>query len=114
MKIITLIENVVNNGNLLAEHGLSLYITTNNRKILFDTGQSGLFIQNAEKLGIDIADVDILVLSHGHYDHTGGLQAFLEINYKATVLAKKDIFFPKYSGKTRYIGMNSSDLIDSS
>jgi 7,8-dihydropterin-6-yl-methyl-4-(beta-D-ribofuranosyl)aminobenzene 5'-phosphate synthase len=104
MKIITLVEDVVNTGSLLAEHGLSLYIATDNRKILFDTGQSGLFIQNARQLGIDIADVDILVLSHGHYDHTGGLHAFLEINSKAKVYAKRNIFTPKYSSKTRFIG----------
>jgi len=104
MKIVTLIENMANEQSLFAEHGLSLYIETSEKKILFDTGQSGLFIQNAQKLGIDIEDVDILVLSHGHYDHTGGLYPFLEINKKAVVFAKKEIFTPKYKDKTRFIG----------
>jgi len=109
MKIITLIENHVNSPGLVAEHGLSLYIDTGNKKILFDTGQSGLFIQNAQKLGIDIREIDLLVISHGHYDHTGGLYQFLEVNKKATVYAKKEIFTPKYSGKTRFIGTQPNE-----
>jgi len=104
MKITILIENLVYKQGLVAEHGLSIYIETENRKILFDTGQTGLFIQNAQKLGIAIEDVDILVLSHGHYDHAGGLYPFLEINNKAKVFAKKDIFTPKYHGRNRFIG----------
>jgi len=104
MRIITLIENLVYKQGLVAEHGLSIYIETENRKIIFDTGQSGLFIQNAQKLGISIEDIDCLVLSHGHYDHTGGLYPFLEKNSKAKVYAKKDIFTPKYSDRTRFIG----------
>lgn len=104
MKIVTLIENLVYKQGLIAEHGLSLYIETENRKILFDTGQSGLFMQNAQKLGVAIEDVDTLVLSHGHYDHTGGLYPFLEKNSKAKVFAKKDVFVPKYHGPNRFIG----------
>ncbi len=104
MRIITLIENVVNSPKLVAEHGLSLYIETTKQKILFDTGQSGLFIQNAQTLGISVEDIDILVLSHGHFDHTGGLYPFLEKNSNAKVYLKRNIFIPKYSGKTRFIG----------
>ena len=112
MRIITLIENVVNSGNLQAEHGLSLYIETDKQKILFDTGQSDMFIQNAHKLGVNIEDIDSLVLSHGHYDHTGGLYPFLEKNSKAKVYAKQNIFIPKYSGKTRFIGtMYNEELL---
>lgn len=104
MKIITLIENLVYKQGLIAEHGLSIYIETENQKIIFDTGQSGLFLQNAQKLGIDIEDIDTLILSHGHYDHTGGLYPFLERNNKAKVYAKKDIFTPKCHGPNRFIG----------
>ena len=104
MRIITLIENLVYKRDLYAEHGLSLYIETDNKKILFDTGQSGLFLQNAQKMGINIKDIDMLILSHGHYDHTGGLYPFLEKNSKAKVYAKRDIFTPKYHGPNRFIG----------
>jgi 7,8-dihydropterin-6-yl-methyl-4-(beta-D-ribofuranosyl)aminobenzene 5'-phosphate synthase len=104
LKIITLIENVVNGGNLQAEHGLSLYIETETKKILFDTGQTGLFMLNAKKLNINIAEIDIVVLSHGHYDHTGGLYPFLKKNSKAKVYAKPDIFIPHYRGRTRFLG----------
>lgn len=105
MRIVTLIENLVYQQDLVAEHGLSIYIETEHKKILFDTGQSGLFIQNAQKLGIDIEDIDCLVLSHGHYDHTGGLYPFLERNRKAKVYAKSEIFAPKYHGYNRFIGI---------
>ena len=104
MKIVTLIENLVYKQGLVAEHGLAIYIETETRKILFDTGQSGLFLQNAEKLGISIEDIDSLILSHGHYDHTGGLYPFLEKNSKAKIFSKKDLFTPKYHGPNRFIG----------
>jgi len=113
MKINTLTEKLGYNNKISAEHGFSHYIESGNKQILFDTGQSGLFIQNANQLGIDIADVDILVLSHGHYDHTGGLRAFLEINNKAAILAKEEIFTPKYSGKSRFIGLSNGDAVKS-
>ena len=104
MRIVTLIENLVYEQGLVAEQGLSIYIETDDRKILFDTGQSGLFLQNAQKLGVEIVDIDYLILSHGHYDHTGGLYPFLEKNNKARVFAKNDIFTPKYHGNNRFIG----------
>ena len=104
MKITTLIENVINGGNLQAEQGLSLLIETETKKILFDTGQTGLFMQNAKKLNINIADIDIVVLSHGHYYHTGGLYPFLKKNSKAKVYVKPDIFIPHYRGRTRFLG----------
>ena len=99
MRIITLIENVINSGNLQAEHGLSLYIETDKQKILFDTGQSDMFIQNAHKLGVNIEDIDSLVLSHGHYDHTGGLYTFLEKNSKAKCMQNKTYLFPNIAAK---------------
>jgi 7,8-dihydropterin-6-yl-methyl-4-(beta-D-ribofuranosyl)aminobenzene 5'-phosphate synthase len=104
MRIVTLIETLVYKQGLVAEHGLSVYIEAENRKILFDAGQSGLSIQNAQKMGINIEDIDTLVLSHGHYDHTGGLYPFLEKNRKAKIFAKKDLFIPKYHGPNRFIG----------
>lgn len=62
---------------LRGEPGLSFLLETGTRKILFDTGLSGLFLDNAERLGIDLRDTDLLVFSHGHRDHTGGLSAFI-------------------------------------
>lgn len=109
MKIVTLIENLVYKKGLYAEHGLAIYIETKNKRILFDTGQSGMFLQNAKTLGIRIDDIDILVLSHGHYDHTGGLYPFLEENSKAKIYAKKQLFIPKYSGRGRFIGTKFND-----
>ena len=79
MKIVTLMENTACREHLSFEHGLSLYIETQNQKILFDAGQSGAFADNAEKLGVDLREVDFAVLSHGHYDHSGGLARFLEL-----------------------------------
>lgn len=104
MKIITLIENLVYDQGLVAEHGLSVYVETVNCKILFDTGQSGIFIQNAKTLGIAIEEIDCVVLSHGHYDHTGGLYPFLEANKKAKVYAKRELFDPKYRSNETFIG----------
>jgi 7,8-dihydropterin-6-yl-methyl-4-(beta-D-ribofuranosyl)aminobenzene 5'-phosphate synthase len=88
MKITVLAENSVceiNSSNVKAENGLSLFIEFDERKILFDTGQSDLFIQNAVKLGIDLSQVHYLVISHGHFDHGGGLKHFLRINKRAKI-----------------------------
>lgn len=107
MKITALVENISNNKNFLSEHGLSLYIETSNHKILFDTGQSSLFYENAQKLDIDLADVDICILSHGHYDHGGGLKTFLEINEKAKVYLNENAFGDYYNGE-KYIGIDKT------
>lgn len=100
---------MVNTQGLFAEHGLSLYVETDNRKILFDTGQTGLFIQNAVNLGVNIEDIDCLVLSHGHFDHTGGLIPFLKQNSNATVYAKRGIFTPRYNRENRFIGTDGEE-----
>ncbi len=85
MKITSLIDNECSADGLMKQHGLSLLIETKGMKILFDTGADGAFIHNAQALKIDLSDVDMCVLSHGHYDHGGGLNAFLKINKKALV-----------------------------
>lgn len=105
MKITTIIENLVYKNGLLAEHGLSLYIETDTRKILFDTGQSGAFLQNARKMGVKIEEIDSVIISHGHYDHTGGLESFLMVNSKARVYMKKEALTEKYDISKRYIGI---------
>ena len=68
MIIKTLAENTSLTEDFGNEHGLSLYIETKGHKILFDVGASNLFLQNAQKLGVNISDVDFLVISHGHYE----------------------------------------------
>lgn len=95
-KITTLVENCVYGRKLQAEHGLSLYVESQDCSLLFDTGASDLFIRNARLLNIDLQKIDYLVLSHGHSDHTGGLRYFLELNTKATVVCKREIFSPKF------------------
>ncbi len=97
MQITTLIENKPANDILKAEHGLSLHIKTDSHNILFDTGQSNLFIQNANALKIDLKEVDVVVISHAHYDHIGGLIDFLNLNTKAKVYLKKEIFDYQYA-----------------
>lgn len=110
MRITSLIENTTTNDNFQVEHGLSLYIETNQHKILFDMGQSDLFIENAKKLNINISDIDIAILSHGHYDHGGGLEDFLNLNKKAPIYINRYAFEPHYNGTNKYIGLNTSLL----
>ena len=98
MKIISLVENTSVNEEIKAEHGLSLYIEAKKHKILFDMGQTTLFLENAGKLGIDLSQVDVAILSHGHYDHGGGLEKFLEINKKAYVYVNQYAFDAYYNG----------------
>jgi len=98
MYIQALIENTCSNGKLHSEHGLSLYIETKRHKILFDTGASGKFAENAKLLGVHLGAVDIAFLSHGHYDHGGGLWTFLELNQQAPVYIRKEAF-GKFYGK---------------
>ena len=87
MNVTILIENTAPEGSGLDfEAGLALYIEYNGKKILLDGGTSGKFAANADKLGIDLSQVELGVLSHGHFDHADGLCAFFPLNDKVTVL----------------------------
>ncbi|WP_287594655.1 MBL fold metallo-hydrolase [Clostridium sp.] len=97
MVITTLVENTSLSKEFKCKHGLSLHIKTNKHNILFDLGSDGLFIENAIKLNIDISDVDILVISHGHKDHGGALKLFLQHNSKAKIYIHKDAFNKYYT-----------------
>lgn len=110
MKITTLIENKPGNREELDyEHGLSIFIEVDGKRILFDLGQSGNFIDNARKLDIDVKELDYVIISHGHYDHSGGLERLVkEINPNIKLYIGKGFFNKKYSlieeGEYEYIG----------
>lgn len=97
MLIKTLAENTSVSKEFGSEHGLSLYIEANDKKLLFDVGLGELFYQNAKKMGVDISEVDLLIISHGHSDHGGGIATFLEHNKKAKVFLHRDAFIRHYS-----------------
>ena len=105
MKIWTLMENTASREDLAAEHGLSLYIEAKGKRILFDAGQTAAFAENAQCLGIDLGKVDLAVLSHGHYDHSGGLLRFLECNERAPVYVSSLAAGDYYNAQDRYIGI---------
>jgi 7,8-dihydropterin-6-yl-methyl-4-(beta-D-ribofuranosyl)aminobenzene 5'-phosphate synthase len=110
MKITVLIENSVGvliPTGLCGEHGLSLWIEYEGHNILFDTGQTGRVVENAIRLGINLKNADAIILSHGHYDHTGGLKPVLEfIGKPIDIYAHKDIFSLHYASLgDRYIGI---------
>lgn len=109
-KITTLCENnVAQSGKrLIGEHGLSFFIEAGDSRILFDTGQNLAIAHNAEVLGIDLSRIDTVVLSHGHYDHSGGLKSLLDCNTNFRLCAHPDVFGPKVKGrgdKHKYIGI---------
>jgi 7,8-dihydropterin-6-yl-methyl-4-(beta-D-ribofuranosyl)aminobenzene 5'-phosphate synthase len=115
MKVTALIENTCCPGveGVTAEHGLSLYVEHAGTRLLFDTGASGAFADNARRLGVDLAAVDLVVLSHHHYDHGGGLRRFLEINAHAPIYlrgaAVADCHF-RLLWTERYIGLDQALL----
>ncbi|MDD3437306.1 MAG: MBL fold metallo-hydrolase [Candidatus Gastranaerophilales bacterium] len=107
-------DNIGKSRRLLAEHGLCFYIEDEAKKILFDTGYSDVFIKNAVSLGINLLDLDYIVLSHGHYDHTWGLNHYLEFYISAfdqkqkvkkpTIITHPDTFLEKYEEGLGEIG----------
>lgn len=114
MKITALVENTSCKEGIASEHGLSLFIETKGKTILFDTGASSMFAKNAELLQVDIAKVDLAILSHGHYDHSGGIGTFLKKNSTAPIYIRKAAFGPFYSqregGEYAFIGIDKELL----
>ena len=109
MRIINLIENTEGSRGCLFEHGLSFYIETKKHKMLLDTGASDAFVKNADKLGINLCQVDHVVLSHGHYDHAGGVLEFVKRNQSATIWLQRTALgehYRKDSEVEKYIGMD--------
>jgi len=110
IQITTLSENTASRMGLLAEWGISILIEADNHKILFDTGQSFSAAYNAIALGIDLSQIDKIVFSHGHTDHTGGLLHILKImKTQVEVIAHPDIWAAKYvkrpERREEYIGV---------
>lgn len=114
MRIINLIENTEGTSGCTAAHGLSFYVETPKHRLLLDLGPSDETLRNAERLGIDLTKVDTVVLSHGHYDHSGGILGFLEINEKAKIYLQRSATKAYYAddgadapgGRYRYIGID--------
>jgi 7,8-dihydropterin-6-yl-methyl-4-(beta-D-ribofuranosyl)aminobenzene 5'-phosphate synthase len=97
IRLVVLVENTASGPGLSAEHGLSFWIEYGDKRILFDTGQSDLFIRNAQTLGINLGRVDAIVLSHGHYDHTGGLAAALDVGPGAIIFLHPEALKTKFT-----------------
>ncbi|XMB73149.1 MBL fold metallo-hydrolase [Mycoplasmatota bacterium WC30] len=102
---ISLLANDKADLNFDAEHGLSIYINHPIYKILFDTGYTNVYLENAKKLNIDLTKTEYIILSHGHYDHTGGLLHFPIQNKIQGIVIHEDAFHPKYA-KENYLRYN--------
>lgn len=96
IRVRLLSENYVKNPVCKGEYGLSIWIERGEKRILFDTGASGLFSENARALGVDPSLADACVISHGHFDHTGGMVRFLQSNSAAPLYIHKNAFGPSY------------------
>ena len=99
MRIVSLIENTSAAERLKAEHGLSLYVENCGKHYLIDTGASDKFILNAKRMRIPLEKVEKVVISHNHFDHTGGIEALLKLNPKVKIYAKAaciEDFYMKY------------------
>jgi 7,8-dihydropterin-6-yl-methyl-4-(beta-D-ribofuranosyl)aminobenzene 5'-phosphate synthase len=99
IRITTIVENSTSVGGVLAEWGISVFIEVGENCFLLDTGTSGIMVPNADRLGIDLKKTEVLVLSHGHYDHTGGLEAVMQRIHRpeVRVVAHPEVFGRKYS-----------------
>jgi len=115
MKLTVLVDNnTFIDLYLIGEPAVSFYIETEGRKILFDAGYSDAFLTNAQQLGIDLADIDMVVLSHGHLDHTWGLESLVRMLAEKrslardvktpTLVAHPDVFASRYFKKDPEIG----------
>ena len=111
IKILSLVENTSSSPELKSKHGLCIYIENSRHKILFDLGPNALFLENAQKLGVDIRTVDTVIVSHGHADHGGALAKFMEVNKTARIYIKESAFDKHY---TKVAGMPFRVDIDNS
>lgn len=109
-----LVENTVKTRGMLAEHGLSILIESLDSKILMDTGQGMAIQTNMNKFSLSPGFADMIVLSHGHYDHTGGLKTVLSDSKKTPIYLHKEALKPKYAKNTdnssRYVGTSEENI----
>lgn len=113
MRIVNLIENTPGRSGCAFAHGLSFYVETDHHRLLLDLGPSGETLTNAEALGIDLSAVDTVVLSHGHYDHSGGILPFVQVNDRAPIYMQASAADDHYADdgenapvRYRYIGID--------
>ncbi len=107
MKLTVLVDNnTIIDSYYLGEPGLSFYIEDGDKKILFDTGYSDVFMLNAKKMGIDLKEINTLVLSHGHNDHTGGLVHLFSMRQAIDVYAHPDV-----DGDKEHMGLDISSPV---
>lgn len=110
VKITTLIENSPGEHHALkTEHGISFFIEKDGHNILFDTGQTGTFIENAEQLRKNLTSLEYVVLSHGHYDHSGGLRSLTQLTADFELIVGEGFFEEKYGYRNNsyeYLGNN--------
>ena len=115
MRIINLIENTEGRSGCACAHGLAFYVETKKHRILLDLGPSGETLHNAQTLGIDLDKVDTVILSHGHYDHSGGILPFAGINDRALIYMQESAVGDYYSDRGKsaperyeYIGIDKN------
>lgn len=113
MRIVNLVENTPGIPGCGYEHGLSFYIETKKHRLLVDSGATDIFLHNAEILGIDLTAVDTMILSHGHYDHAGGILAFSRLNPDAKIYLKTSAgedYYHLKKDEEKYIGIDKEIL----
>lgn len=114
MKIVSLDDNIPGAPECEAAHGSSLYVETGSDRLLIDTGSGGIFMRNAERLGVDLSSVTAAILSHGHSDHGGGIAEFFALNQTAKLYARSGAFGGFYSRAKEpptYIGLTHNEGI---
>jgi len=116
MRITVLVENTAACPGLITEHGLSMHIGWKGGNLMMDFGHKGAVTENAKALGVDLTGADMGVLSHGHFDHGGGIAAFREVNPAMPIYVQKEAFdqywASRVDGSVEYIGLDAALLRD--